>query len=277
MVLDAKAFTAFEQAAHDRIATSYSEYFTPLTSLALEPLLNAARASAGKRLLDVATGPGVAAAAALRRGAVFTGVDVSPGMIALARDAYPQVTFEVAEVTALPFAADTFDAVVCNFGLGHFPEPEAAVRECVRVLATSGILAFSWWDQPARQRVQGLFREAISELGLSPPANVPRGHDTLRFSDPKLFTALLRTAGLADVEVVGHQAVHLMANVEALWQAGMGGMAVTASAIATQDAATQAQARDIIARRAGVYKSPQGLEIPVAFFIGVGQKVRGGS
>jgi SAM-dependent methyltransferase len=96
--------------------------------------------------------------------------------------------FRVAEVTALPFADGAFDAVVCNFALGHFPEPEVALTECVRVMAAGGSLAFSWWDQPERQRVQGLFREAIAELGLSPPANVPQGHNTLRFSDPEPFS-----------------------------------------------------------------------------------------
>jgi hypothetical protein len=47
-------------------------------------------------------------------------------------------------------------------------------------MVPGGTLAFSWWDQPVRQRVQGLFREVIAELGLSPPPTVPQGHDTLR-------------------------------------------------------------------------------------------------
>src|SRR5688572_29744194 len=125
MALDARAFTAFERAAHDRIARSYAEHFAPLTGLALGPLLDAARAAAGRRVLDVATGPGLAAAAARARGATATGVDVSPGMVALAREAHPGVDFRVADVVALPFAAAAFDAVICNFALGHFPEPEA--------------------------------------------------------------------------------------------------------------------------------------------------------
>jgi SAM-dependent methyltransferase len=143
--MDAKAFTAFQQAAHDRIAQTYAEHFSPLTSPALEPLLEAARVAAGRRLLDVATGPGLAAAAAYARGAKVTGVDVSPGMIAPARAAHTAVTFQVAEVTALPFADSVFDTVICNFGLGHFPKPEAALAECVRVLVAGGTLAFSWW------------------------------------------------------------------------------------------------------------------------------------
>ena len=65
MALDARAFTAFESSAHDRIAGAYAKHFAPLTSLALGPLLDAARVAAGRRVLDLATGPGLAAAAAL--------------------------------------------------------------------------------------------------------------------------------------------------------------------------------------------------------------------
>jgi CubicO group peptidase (beta-lactamase class C family) len=103
MTINARAFTAFERTAHDRIAKTYAEHFAPLTSLALEVLLEAAQVAPGRRLLDVATGPGVAGAAAHARGATATGVDVSPGMIALAETAHPTITFRVAEVTALPF------------------------------------------------------------------------------------------------------------------------------------------------------------------------------
>ena len=85
-----------------------------------------------------------------------------------------------------------------------------------------------------------------------------QGHKTRRFSDPAPFAALLRTAGLVDVVVGVQRPTHLMPDVDALWRAGIGGMAVTASAIAAQDAATQARAREVIARRAEPYKTPKG-------------------
>jgi SAM-dependent methyltransferase len=277
MALDAEAFTAFEQAAHDRIARPYAKHFAPVTKLALGPLLDAAHVVTGRRVLDVASGPGVAAVSAQQRGADVVGVDVSPGMVALAHETFPGIDFRVAEVTRLPFPDDLFDAVICNFGLGHFPSPEAALSDCVRVLIPGGRLAFSWWDQPARQRVQGLFREAIAELGLAPPPEVPQGHDTLRFSDQDAFAELLRSAGLDAVQVAPHSTTYAMPDVETLWQAGMGGMAVTASAIAAQDGATQARAREAIARRAEVHRGPQGLEIPIAYFVGAGQKRSGSS
>ncbi len=162
-----------------------------------------------------------------------------------------------------------FDIVICNFALGHFPEPGTALAECLRVVVPGGFLAFSWWDHPERQRVQGLFREVIAELALPSAPGVPQGHDTLRFSDPAAFDELLRGAGLGDVAVISHRTTYLMPDAEALWQAGM---AVTAGAIAAQDGAVQAQARAALARRAQAYRSSQGLEIPIAFLIGAGQK-----
>ncbi|MBV8523026.1 MAG: class I SAM-dependent methyltransferase [Acetobacteraceae bacterium] len=95
------------------------------------------------RVLDVATGPGLAAAAAADRGAEVVGVDLSPRMIELARAANPGLEFREADVAVLPFPEGAFDAVICNFGLGHFPRPEAAVAECMRVLAPDGVLAMS--------------------------------------------------------------------------------------------------------------------------------------
>lgn len=273
MGLDARAFTAFETAAHDRISGSYAEHFAPLTALALNSLLEAARARAGTRLLDVASGPGGAAAAAYARGAEAVGIDVSPRMVALARDANPHIVFRVAEVTALPFLEGEFEAVVCNFGLGHFPEPERSLAECVRVLAPGGTLAFSWWDRPEHQRVQGLFREVVAELALPPPPDLPQGHDMLRYSDVEAFAGLLRDAGLTGVAVETHRTMQTMPDFETLWRVGMGGMAVTAGAISVQDAATQARAREALAQRAETYRGPRGFEIPIAYLIGTGRRL----
>src|SRR5215472_7064181 len=85
----------------------------------------------GAHLLDVATGSGALAAAAASRGAQAVGVDLSPRMVELALRLHAGVDFREAEVEHLPFADRSFDAVVCGFGLGHFPRPEAAVAECV--------------------------------------------------------------------------------------------------------------------------------------------------
>lgn len=269
---DAERFRSYERQRHDNLAQTYHDFFTPITALAIKPLLDAVRLETGIDLLDVATGPGSLAAEGNRLGARTVGVDLSPGMIELAEKSYPRVDFRVAEVERLPFADRSFDAVVCNFALGHFPYPEASIAECVRTLKRGGRIALSWWDVPSKQRIQGLFREAIAEIGVASPPDVPTGYSILRFADTNEFRRLLEDAGLTDVMVEDHQTTYLIPDVDTLWRGGLGSFAVTASAIAHQDAATQAAIRGALERRAAAYKTPAGLKLPVAFKIGAGRK-----
>ena len=130
---DAERFRSFERQRHDNLAKTYRDFFTPITALAIKPLFDAIRLEGGIDLLDVATGPGSLAAEAHRLGAKTLGVDLSPGMIELATRSYPGMDFRVAEVEHLPFTDRSFDAVVCNFGLGHFPCLKARPRRQDRV------------------------------------------------------------------------------------------------------------------------------------------------
>lgn len=269
---DADRFRSFERQRHDHLAKSYRDFFTPVTALAIKPLLDAVRLESGIDLLDVATGPGSLAAEAHRIGAKVVGVDLSPGMIELAVKSYPGLDFRVAEVEHLPFADRSFDAVVCNFGLGHFPCPEASIVECIRTLKPGGRIALSWWDDPSKQRIQGLFREAISETGIAPPPDVPEGYAMFRFADTDEFRRLLEGAGLADTMVQEHRTTYLVPDVDSLWHGGLGSFALTASAITHQDKETQAAIRGALERRAAAYGTPAGLELPVAFKIGAGRK-----
>lgn len=269
---DADRFRTFERQRHDHLATTYRDFFTPVTALAVRSLLDAARVRPAMNLLDVAAGPGVLAAEANALGIEYTGIDLSPGMIELAKTSYPGIEFHVADVEHMPFDDASFDAVVCNFGLGHFPNPEASVTECVRTLKPGGRIALSWWDDLNKQRIQGLFREAIAEIGATAPPEVPKGYSVLRFADTGEFRRLLEGAGLTDVSVEDHQTSYLISDVETLWRGGLGSFAVTGSAIAHQDAATQSAIRAALERRAEVYRTSGGLNLPIAFKIGAGQK-----
>lgn len=268
---DADRLLAFERAEHTRLASGYDAFFSPVTALAAPALLDAAAIGPGVRVLDVACGPGRVAAAAAARGAVATGVDLSPGMVALARGLHPGIAFHEAEVEALPFGAAAFDALTCSFGLGHFPRPERAVLECLRVVTPGGRLAFAWWDDPSRQRLQALFREAVAEVDAPPPPNVPV-HSTLRFSDADEFRRLLEGAGLADVAVRGGTAEHPVRDTDALWEGGLGSLAMTGAAINHQSAEVRARIRSAFERRAAAYRTGQGLTIPIAYLIGSGRK-----
>lgn len=148
--IDRNAFRDFERDAHDRLAETYHAFFAPVTEHAAEPLLTAAKVGARNAVLDVACGSGVVATHAARRGASVTGMDLAPRMLVLAVMLNPDCTFREASVDSMPFDNDAFDAVVCAFGIGHFPDPPAAVAECARVTRAGSMCAFAWWDLPMR-------------------------------------------------------------------------------------------------------------------------------
>lgn len=160
--------------------------------------------------------------------------------------------------------------VACNFGIGHFPYPERAVAECARVLKAGGRLALAWWDMPDKQRIMGLFRDAVAEIGAQPPPDVPAGYSLFRFSDSGEFRALLEGAGLKDVTLTEHPATHRIPDMDTLWRGGLGSFAVTASAIGYQDEPTQAKIRAVVERLAQPYMTADGLVLPVAFKIAAG-------
>jgi len=268
----AERLRTFEREGHDALAESYHSFFSPVTALAINPLLQTVRLAPGTRLLDVATGPGMLAAEAARRGAHPVGVDLAPKMVALARRLHPGIDFHEADIERLPFAADAFDAVCCAFVLGHIPRPEASLVECMRVLAPGGRIALSWWDDPSRQRIQGVFREALAEVRAVPPAGAPQGHNIFRFSDRTAFEALLRDAGLADVRVDDHNAVSTFADADAVWHGGLGSFVLTGAMIKAQEVTTQKAIRAAFDRLIQPYATAAGIALPVAFKIGSGRK-----
>ena len=269
---DAAKLRTYERERHNALAQGYIAFFAPVTALAIAPLLATVEVCGGMRLLDVPTGSGALAAEATRRGAVVIGVDIAPAMIAEARKRHPGIDFQVADVEHLPLPDGVLDAVVCAFGLGHFPYPEASLAECLRTLKAGGRIAFSWWDTSDKQRVQGLIRDAAAEVGARPPGVLPAGHSSLRFTDAREFRGLLEGAGLADISLEAHRATHLVPDVDALWNGAIGGMALTSSLIIYQDAPTQTAIRAALDRMAAAYRTPRGLELPVAFRVGAGRK-----
>jgi SAM-dependent methyltransferase len=269
---DAAKLRTYERERHNALAEGYIGFFAPVTALAIAPLLDAVEVRGGMKLLDVPTGSGALAAEATRRGATVIGVDIASAMIAEARKRHPGIDFQVADVEHLPVPDGVLDAVVCAFGLGHFPYPEASLAECLRALKAGGRIAFSWWDTSDKQRIQGLIRDAAAEVGARPPGVLPAGHSSLRFTDASEFRRLLEGAGLAEISLIEHRATHLVPDVDALWNGAIGGMALTSSLIIFQDAPTQSAIRAALERKAAAYKTPRGLELPVAFRVGAGRK-----
>ncbi len=126
----------------------------------------------GSKLLDVAAGNGNATLAAARRFCDVTSTDYVDTLLekgrARAEAERLPVTFEVADVEALPFEDSSFDAVVSTFGVMFTPDQERAASEMQRVCRPGGTIAMANWTP------DGIIGQVFKTLGryLPPPAGV---------------------------------------------------------------------------------------------------------
>ena len=100
----------------------------------------------GQKVLDVAAGTGVSSEPFADAGVDVIAADLSEGMLDVGRRRRPDMTFVQADVTALPFDDETFDAVTMSYGLRNVANYPKALSEIYRVLKPGGrivILEFS--------------------------------------------------------------------------------------------------------------------------------------
>lgn len=163
-----------------------------------DPLLDAVRLAQGDRVLDVACGTGIVARRAKARLGPdhrVVGVDVNPGMLAVARGVAPDIEWREGDATGLPLQPEEhFDVVTCQQGLQFVPDKPAAAQQLRRALAPNGRLAVSTWrpdeDFPVLRELR---RVAERHAG----AIEDRRHS---FGEAGPVEVLLRSTGLRDVQ-----------------------------------------------------------------------------
>lgn len=196
-----KSFKELEQEGWEIRADSYDYYDSPFTSQAVDALLEAVNARSGVRLLDVATGTGLVAGKGASRGIVATGIDFASSMISVAKRNYPQAQFDIGDAEALSFEDASFDAVICQFGLQHMADPDAAIAESYRVLKSGGKYGFTVWCVPDKGNFFGIVMGAIKTHGtLDVP--LPPAPSTFRFSEHDECRRVLEGVGFTNLQVI---------------------------------------------------------------------------
>jgi len=150
---------------------------------------------AGRLVLDLGAGTGVAGRAALAAGARrVVGADLSEGMLRLDRGGTPVV----ADAVALPFRDGGFDLVLAAFCLNHLGRVEDGLAEARRVGAAVAASAFApGWTHPAKDAADG----ALRSFGYQPPAWYAALAPGSRASDPEVLAGQAAAAGFTRVRV----------------------------------------------------------------------------
>ncbi|WP_043686130.1 class I SAM-dependent methyltransferase [Streptomyces xylophagus] len=231
-------------------ADAYAASFALLCAHPVERLLDAGEVNAGTYVLDVGTGTGTAALAALARGARVRAVDADAGMVAAARAA--GVEAQVAVLPELPFPDGQFDVVLGNFVINHVGRPRAALAELRRVLKPGGRIALTLWGA-RRGAGQELFGRAFAAAGAVVPEDLHRldpAEDFGRTADG--FAELLTEAGFADAEAVELEWDH-RTTVDEWWSGPAAGVATAGLIVTSQEEGTLVRIRQEYARLAGEF------------------------
>jgi SAM-dependent methyltransferase len=178
--------TGGDEAFSESIAAQYEKYLVPLI---FEPYAAdmAARVTSRsrQRVLEIAAGTGVvtrAMSATLAREVAIVATDLSQSMIDHAQTLGTErpVEWRQADVMALPFDDQEFDAVVCQFGVMFFPYKSTAFAEACRVLRPGGVFIFNVWDRIVENEFADTVATAVASMFPGDPpsflARTPYGY-----------------------------------------------------------------------------------------------------
>ena len=206
-------------------ATAYESLFVPaLFQQWTASMADAARIQAGQRVLDVACGTGVLARHVARRigtGGTVTGLDPSPGMLAVAQRHAPAVDWRRGTAESLPFDARTFDAVVSQFGLMFFADRTQAVREMMRVLVPGGRLAVAVWDSLERNPAYAAEVDLLTRVAGRAPADALRAPFML--GDRQVLARIFEDAGVRPIEITTHAGIARFPSIRVVLEADLRG------------------------------------------------------
>jgi len=268
MITKELSYRAEAAAGYDRAFGSISGQFIPA-------LVRAARVGPGYKVLDVATGTGVAAAAAVEAvgpsGAVVA-TDRSPAMLEKARrrlSKTPNVFLALEDGQSLAFPDQQFDAVLCAMGLMLFPDPGRGLSEFRRVLRQGRWAAVSVNTTPERAfatRVHAI-------IGRHAPERAAAGARYFSLGNAELLRSLFTAAGFRDVETFTETRRYPFPSFEAYFKSIEDGQGEPGQAFVTLPAAIQRLVRDDVRRQLQEATGTDGpIEVEVELLFGCGRR-----
>lgn len=188
-------------------AEIYDQFFVPsLFGEWAAPLCDAANIFPGHTVLDVACGTGATtreAAARVKPAGHVTGLDRNGGMLAVARARAPEIEWIEGLAEELSFADDSFDVVLCQFGLMFFDDRTQALQQMRRVVRPGGRVVVTVWDEETTSPGYDGMIELIDEMFGETAANALRAPFIL--GEQQVFTSVLDEGGLTGAAMTTRQ------------------------------------------------------------------------
>jgi ubiquinone/menaquinone biosynthesis C-methylase UbiE len=188
------------------IPAAYDRYLGPIFFQPYaEDLAARLDLAADGSLLELACGTGILTRVLrdrLPKTVRLVATDLNEPMIANATTKFAQneaIEWKQADASSLPFDDQSFDAVVCQFGMMFVPDKALAAREARRVLKHGGLFLFNVWDALEQNQLGQVAHETISGFFEKDPPTfyqVPFG-----YHDRDEIKRLLEDAGFHDVRV----------------------------------------------------------------------------
>jgi len=197
---------------------------------------DAAQVQSGQRVLDVACGTGVLARAILSRAGPsgqVVGLDPDPGMLAVANELAPAVTWRQGAAESMPFPDQSFDAVVSQFGLMFFGDRQQAVREMLRVLTAEGRLAVAVWDALETMPAYAAEVALLERVAGRPAADALRAPFVLGNRDD--LSRMFGNAGATSVVITTHEGTARFPSVRVMVEADLRGWLPVMGVLLTEE------------------------------------------
>jgi SAM-dependent methyltransferase len=231
-------------------------------------LIEQAALNPGQRVLDVACGTGVVARLAAPHVGVMgevTGLDLNPGMLAVARSLPPPqgatVEWREADAQALPFAEALFDVAFCQLGLQYFPNRSQAVHEIYRVLKSNGRFVALVWRALDHSPGFAALARAL-ELHVSPAARaVMQAPFVFGDTTEEMRTLLLET-GFHSVRIRSDVRMVRFTSPEAFVRYQVAGSPLASHVAQVDEAARQALVREV-STAMHAYENDEGIALPI--------------
>ena len=187
--VDPQKFKTMQRQGWDMAAEGWKRYWKSIeesSQVVSDKLVELAQIRPGNQVLDVATGLGEPALTAARKVAPsgkVTGIDISAGMLAIARERAKESglesisEFKEADVESFQLPNSVFDAIISRWGLMFLPDLPNYLKAMREALVPDGRIAVAVWSGPEKVPMLSIaFGTVMREANVPPPGpGVARG------------------------------------------------------------------------------------------------------